>query len=66
MEQPFNHIEWTIPQLDERLKSLTHFILSMPHSEERRAQLEHEQACLQFELDKQITEAVNGTAEIDR
>lgn len=62
MEAPFNHTEWTIPQLDERLKNLTHFILSMPHSDERRNQLEHERAYVDYELDKQIEEAVNGTA----
>lgn len=65
MEQPFNHTEWTISQLDERLKNLTHFILSMPHSDERRNQLEHERACVDYELSKQIMEAVNGTAETD-
>lgn len=61
--QPFNHTEWTVERIGERLRHLSQYMVSMPHSPERMAQLKHEHDCLDFELKQQIHEELNdGTA----
>lgn len=49
MERPFDHTEWQAERLIRRLGELVR-TLEVPHTPERKKQIEHEMNCLIFEV----------------